>query len=90
MIKFKQTNNGITIQIPWKVLKQATNEHPAAPARIVNKKLFIKGLMFELENNLGDYGDGTGFQELIDKAIEELVTGASDSVKTAEDDEFED
>ena len=89
MIKFKQTKSGITINIPFTILKKVTEEHPYAPAKVIDKALFLKEVMFQLENQLGDYEEGlTGFQKLIDEAIEEVVNNASDSVESAGD--FED
>lgn len=89
MIKFKQTKSGIIINIPFSILEKVTELHPNAPAKVIDKELFLKEVMFQLENQLGDYEEGlTGFQKLLDEAIEEVVNNASDSVES--DGDFED
>ena len=81
-ITFKRDKNKTIITIPDDLLVWAAENNPEYPVKVKNNKKFSEKVAFELEHNLGDEDTGlTGFQILLDKAIQEVEEGGYDFIE---------
>lgn len=85
-IKFKKTDEDLVITIPVGLLKWASENNPNFPVLVKNEQEFAQKVLFELEHNLGSDETGlTGFQILLDKAVEKVATNGEDCIEIIED-----
>lgn len=81
-ITFKRTKGATVITVPDDLLAFAAENNPEYPIKVLNQKDFAEKVAFELEHNLGDPETGiTGFEALMDKAIQEVTEGGNDCVE---------
>ena len=87
-ITFKRKGKKIVIEIPFDILEHIANNKPDFNAKVLSKSLFAEDIMYELENNLGLSESGlTGFQELVDQAIEAVYESGAESIEYNDDEE---
>ena len=85
-VKFKKTDKDLVITIPIGVLKWASENNPEFLLVVKNEQEFAGKVLFQLEHNLGSDESGlTGFQILLDKAVEEVATNGDDCVEIIEE-----
>lgn len=73
-ISFKKDTENVTITIPVSLIKFVAENHPETPMIVKDVQVFAEKVMFELEHNLGSPESGlTGLQELLDKAMDEVL-----------------
>jgi hypothetical protein len=79
--KFIITPENVSIEIPIAYLNHLATTAPDTKVKILNQEKFIERLVFNLENDLGGVETGlTGFEELLDKAIEDAIESDSESL----------
>lgn len=70
-ITFTQNEDGITINIPQDFLQFVAENNEENPVMVVDLPQFQEDVAFALENYFGKKGSQlTGFQELLDEAID--------------------
>lgn len=85
-IEFSKTSKDLVITIPISLLKWASENNTQFPLLVKNEHEFAQKVLFQLEHNLGNDETGfTGFQILLDRAVEEVATNGEDCVEIVED-----
>lgn len=80
-ITFLQTEDNIIIRIPLDLLCFAAENNPDSPLIINDREQFAHEVAFQLEHNLGKIESGlSGFKELLDTAIIEVLESGHPSV----------
>lgn len=84
-VTFKKDAKNLVITIPISVLKRAAKHHPESPMVVKDGDAFSEKVMFELEHNLGSMESGlSGFEELLDRAMIEVVESGEECVDLVE------
>lgn len=87
-IKFTRTEKGIEILIPTELLAIVAEENPEYPVKVNDKERLADLVMNELEHNLGDDSSGcTGFQELLDEAVQSIYEQADDCLSEPDEED---
>lgn len=80
-IEYKKDNENITITIPITLLKFIAENAPD-PYLINDEQDFAEKVLFAIQHDLGELDSGmTGFQELIDEAIEEVYISGNECIE---------
>jgi len=85
VIEFKKDAENLVITIPVSLLKWAAENNSETPMIVKDENAFAEKVMFELEHNLGSNESGlSGFQELLDMAMIEVVESGEECVDLKE------
>lgn len=80
LIKYKTNKSSISITIPLEFLSFLAKNHPEWPVKVLNKVRFGENVLHQLEHCLGNHESLTGFQELLDEAIQEAHDSGDDTI----------
>ncbi len=84
-MQFIKNDKNITIIVPIYLLKFVAENNPESPYIVHDEYQLAEKVLFQLENHLGKMESGlTGFQELLDKAIDEVAEEGHDFIEIKE------